>query len=215
MDIFVDEAGGLGKKDRYFAIAALIPAKKKRIKNIIKRLCVSLAPEGVDSLEEVKGSGLSFEDRQRLLTLLNAKDDFHLFYIVGDKKYIEQKILNDDNLCFNYLMGYLMKKIIEKMTIPENTDINFYFDNRTLKVASKNSLPEYLRIKAYTKTTFRGNLYCRFCDSKKVKIIQMIDVIANTIYRKYTYGQSQHHLYSLADIKNTNIIHFPVDKFGT
>ena len=214
MDIFLDEAGGLGKADRYFTIAALIPSDNKRIKNIISRLRVEFAPEGVKALDEIKGSTLTFARRQKLLTRLNAKDDFHLFYIIGDKNHIEKKLLDDSNLCFNYLMGYLMKRIIEKMNIAKDEDINLYFDNRNLKVTSKNSLPEYLRIKAYTRTSFKGNLYCQFCDSKKYASIQMIDALASTIYRRYKYGKAQHHLYSLVGIKNPNYIHFPINNFS-
>jgi len=42
MQIYIDESGNLGKKGRFFIIAALIPERSRRIVNIIKRYCIKL-----------------------------------------------------------------------------------------------------------------------------------------------------------------------------
>lgn len=212
MKIFIDEAGNLGKKDKYFVIAALVPEQDKRIKNIIKRACVQLCNEPGESLDEIKGSLLRFTERQKLLNNLNHKDDFSCFYIVADKNHIQSTLMRDNNLFFNYLFGHLLKRIINRTT--KDSTIHIFLDNRTLKVASKNSLAEYIKIKAYTEWNFTGYLYFQYCDSKEVKALQMADVIANTVYRRYKYGKKQHHLYNLVGIKRLNFIHFPQNTFG-
>jgi len=143
MQIYIDESGNLGKKKRFFIIAALTPEKSRRIINIIKRYCIKLGKPN-DALDEIKGPILNFPNKQKILQNFNKKDDFHCHYIAADKKHIKPELLKDNNLCFNYLMSYLLKPIFRGAI----DDIQIIIDNRSVKVASKHSLQDYIKLKA-------------------------------------------------------------------
>jgi len=112
MQIYIDESGNLGKKGRFFVIAALTPEKPKRIINIIRRYCIKFGKPN-NALDEIKGKILTFPNKQKILQNLNKKDDFHCHYIVADKKHIIPKLLVDNNLCFNYLISHMLKPILK------------------------------------------------------------------------------------------------------
>src|SRR3989344_338973 len=98
MQILIDESGNLGVEGRFFVIAALLPNNPKRIKNIVKRSCIKFGkPNSI--LDELKGSVLSFPQKQEFLGKLAKEDDFRCHYVVADKKHILQGLLKDNNLC--------------------------------------------------------------------------------------------------------------------
>ncbi len=199
--IFIDESGNLGKKDRYFVIASIRPHNPKRIRNFARRFCAK------KTLDEIKGSQLCFPEKQEILNRLKQKQDHHISYIVVDKHQLNSpNLLKDKNLCFNYLINFLLKGEIEGC--PE--DIAIHIDNRTIKVGSLNSLSDYIRIKAYTEWNFAHKLNFYFPTSHNEKAVQIIDVAANAIWAKYNYNSK--HLYNLLFIKES--IKFPNDKFG-
>jgi len=208
MQIYLDESGNLGKKDRFFVIAILIPEKPNRIKNIIKG-CFLKFRKPNDILEEIKGHNLSFSQKQEILQKLNKKDDFHCSYIVADKKHLSQRLLEDKNVCYNYLASHLFKLVLKGT----NEDVQAILDNHSIKVASINSLKDYIKIEAYTKWGFDKKITFEYSDSKMNKNLQAIDVITNVIYGRYTYNKT--HLYNLIDSKFIHRIKFPYDKFNT
>lgn len=201
MELYFDESGNLGKKDRYFVIAMLMPVNKNRIKNFAKRFC---AKAGHD---EIKASNLAFPQKQDLLYKLAKIPDNKVSYIVADKINIEsQKLLKDTNLCFNYLFMHLVKQAISNA----KEDVNLLIDEHTIKVGSINSLKDYLRIKAYTEWGFVNELNICFTDSKNSKLVQVTDLAANAIYARYNYNKK--HLYNMLNISQS--IKFPYKKFG-
>lgn len=208
MQIFIDESGNLGKKDRFFVILALIPQKPKRIKNIIKRCCVKFGIAKNTALDEIKGAKLSFSRKQEILTKLNKKDDFSCSYIVADKKHLVDRVLKDKNICYNYLTSFLLKPILKGT----NDDVQIILDNQNTKVTSRHSLKDYIKIEAYTKWGFKKNISFEYRDSKKYTNLQAADVIANTIFGKYNYKKN--HLYGLVKVKFIHCIEFPQNKFG-
>lgn len=209
MQIYIDESGDLGKKGkRFFVIAAFMPEKPKRIINIIKRCCVKFGKPD-DALEELDGTVLTFPRKQEILYKLNKKDDFHCAYIVEDKKYIAPKLLEDNNLCFNYLSSHLFKAILKGV----NEDVRVIIDERSIKVASKNSLKDYIKLKALTEWGFEKDIVFEYKDSRDSKNLQAVHIIANVIYGRYTYNIE--HLYTIIDNKFIYRIRFPQNKFNT
>lgn len=203
MDVYIDESGNLGEKsnDRFFVITAVCFLKPKRIKNIIKRFKVR------KSITELKGSLCDVVDRQYLLNRLNSKNDYFISYIILDKKNLEKKkLFEDSNILFNYLCSFLFKKMLRN----SQEKINLFFDNRVVKVASGNSLYDYMRIKAYTEWNFSGDIQVQYLDSHNSHLIQMADFISNTIYQSYRYGKS--HFYKMLKINDP--IRFPQNRFG-
>jgi len=47
MELFIDESGNLGAKDRFFVIALLYPANKKRLLNIARHFNAGLGAEEI------------------------------------------------------------------------------------------------------------------------------------------------------------------------
>ena len=201
MELFFDESGNLGKKDRYFVIAALLPTNKKRIKNFAKKFCAKY------NKAEIKASQLSFPSKQNLIYKLSKFQDNKIFYIVVDKYQISSpKLLENKNILFNYLFKFLVKNIVSNA----REDINMYVDEHTIKVGSLHSLQDYLKIQAYAKWGFNHNLNVIFTDSKNSKLVQIADLSANAIYAKYNYNKS--HLYNKLNIHES--IKFPRKRFG-
>ncbi|OGY96561.1 MAG: hypothetical protein A2122_02535 [Candidatus Liptonbacteria bacterium GWB1_49_6] len=198
---FIDESGDLGTKERYFVITLLAPQKSKRIINFMRKFCAK------NSIQEVKASQLSFPQKQFIFNKLCSTNDYTISYIVADKLNIDnKKILEDKNLCYNYLLSFLVKKTIKSA----HEDITLLLDNHSTKVKSINSLADYVKIKAFTQWGFTHNLNIRYVDSRSSKVVQATDVASNAIYAKYTYGKD--HFYSKLTISES--IKFPASKFG-
>jgi hypothetical protein len=208
MQIFVDESGNLGTKGRFFVITALIPQNPKRLKNIIKSSCVKFGSNGTP-LEEIKGCKLDFTQKQDIFQRFGSKDDFSCSYIVADKKHLNSKVFNDKNLCYNYLANYLFKPIIKGAS----EDIEVILDNHTTKVASVNSLEDYIKIKSWTEWGFKNEIAFCYKDSKDCKNLQAVDLMSNAIYQRYDYNKK--HIYSLFKRHILYCIKFPFAKFGT
>src|SRR3989338_8573006 len=199
--LFVDESGDLGTKGRYFIITLFAPQKSKRISNFMRKFCAK------NSLQEVKASQLSFPQKQLIFNKLCSANDYTISYIVADKLNIDnKKILEDKNLCYNYLFSFLVKKTIKST----QEDITLLLDSHSTKVKSINSLADYIKIKAYTQWGFRHNLHIRYTDSKDSKVVQATDVVANAVYANYTYETG--HFYNMLTVSES--IKFPYSKFG-
>lgn len=201
LTVFVDESGNLGADGRFFVIALIVPQRKKRIVNFMKRFCAD------NNLPEVKGSLLTTPQKQKLLNNLARFDDHNISYVVVDKHNIDnKKLFEDKNLLYNYVFQWLIKPVLRGT----NEDVDILIDNHSTKVKSINTLCDYIRIKAYAEWGITSNVSIRYCDSKTSKIVQMADVIANVVYGHYTYNVS--HLYGL--LKLDRSIKFPAAKFN-
>lgn len=207
MELYLDESGNLGKKGRYFNIACFCPSNPKRIKNIIKKAHLDIEKSG-KKLEEIKAFKLDTSEKQDILNKLVKVDDFTFSYIVADKKHLEQKILDDKNICYNYLASHIFKRIIKA----SREDIDIIMDNHDIKTKSLNSLKDYIKMEALTKWGYKHNIKFEYQDSKMVKNLQAVDILSNVIYAKYTYGKD--HLYNIVKKHNIHSIKFPYKKFN-
>lgn len=200
LKIFIDESGNLGYNEGYFIIAMIIAHNPKRIKNIIKSFC------GYHSLTEVHATDLDLPKKQFLINKLTKQQDYSVSYIIADKMMIKKKrLFENNNLLFNYLLSFLLKDVL-KANID---DVCVHLDNRTQKVASANSLKDYIQIKAYAEWGFTKNLSIEYLDSKNSKVIQAADLIANCIRRKYHWKNDD--LYARLNIVKS--IKFPQETF--
>lgn len=210
MQLYIDESGNLGTAGRFFVITSLSPSKAnpKRIKKVMRRACVRFGQPNVP-LEEIKGFNLSFVKKQELLNLLCSKDDFNFSYIVADKKYLEPKIIVDQNICYNYLANHLLKRIIKGAS----EDIQVILDNHSIKVKSLYSLADYIRIQAYTSWEYKGNISFEYKDSKSHYALQAVDIISNVVYGRYEHKKT--HLFDMLSTFLKYPLEFPYQKFNT
>lgn len=189
-------------KADFFVIAAYVTENGKRVKNLIKHFC------GSRNISELKNRDLNFAGRQTLLRLLNAETDHYFSYVCLDKAQLRDKrLFRDKNVLFNYLTGFLLKPIIARH---QESDVTILFDNRTLKVTSVRSLPDYIKSKMYGDWSFEGNVDIHYVNSKDVRLIQAADLGAGICLEKYKLGKD--HFYGMLRIRDS--IRFPYDGFG-
>lgn len=201
LKIYVDESGDLGTGGRYLAIGAFCTEDGKRVRNIIKKYCAK------NGFEELKNFGMPFMDKQELARKFKKEEDHRIGYICVDKtKIASPHLRSDQNLLFNYAFSYLAQQLVT----PEAQDIRFFVDNRNQKVGSKNSMAEYIRIKAYTDWGFDYSIQVDYLDSKADRLIQAADFVSGNVYQRY--NRNKLHVYS---ILNPDVsIKFPNAQFG-
>ncbi len=209
--IYLDESGALNnvEKERYFVISAMATATKqhrKTLSNLGRKLHVThCIPRNLD---EIHASDLDFPAKQDILSRMNELGCFVLDYIVVDKKYIKPLLFKEKNICYNFLVAQLLKKIMRVYKEP----MQILLDNHTIKAGSLNSLRDYIVTEARAKWNFEYEIDLNLIDSKQCKCIQLIDVVSNAIYAKYNYGKR--HLYDLSAPNYRFKIKFPFQKFG-
>lgn len=194
LQIFIDESGDLGLNEGYFIIALLEAHNPKRLKNLVKNYCAK------NKLEEIHACELSFPEKQNLVNSLARKNDYSISYIIADKTMITNvRLFKNNNLLFNYLFSFLIRDIIKSNA----DDLFIHLDNRTQKVSSVNSLRDYIKLKALTEWGFTKNITIEYHDSKVCKAIQIADLAANCIRRKYFHKQVDFYnrLYIVKSIK--------------
>ena len=200
--IYVDESGNLGPQGRFFVIGTFCTADGKRIRNILKRHC---AKHGLD---EFKNRSATFTDRQDIINKIRQSEDHEVAYICVDKHNIQnKKLLEDNNLLFNYTFGFLMKELVSRH---HGDDLRVTIDNRNQKVMSINSLGDYVRIKAITSWGYSNNMDFHYCDSKDDRLVQAADLVAGTVLERYKLGKE--HLYSR--LSPAVSLRFPYEHFG-
>lgn len=207
---FIDESGNLGTADRYFVLAAVVcsnDSSKNRIKRIMKKACLDCSSDG-KPLEEIKSSELNFTQKQKIVNKLVGKADHEVFILVCDKNHIEEHLKDKKNIIYNYLSGFLVKRIVRKY----NDDVRIIFDERSTKVKSMNSLLEYLQTKVHIEWGFTKNFTVEQSDSKSMYCLQAADLVSNITFRKYERGKS--HLLELLDPRIESVVEFPFAKFG-
>jgi len=209
--IYLDESGALNNKpkERYFVIGALVTENnthRKSLKNLHSRLFVDHCLP--NKLDELHASSLNFPAKQDILNKLNKLACFHLDYLTADKNHLIPSLFKEKNICYNYLIGRLIKKCISSY----KESITILLDNHSIKTTSLNSLKDYILIEARTRWRFDWPISIEMCDSKQCKGIQIVDVVANAVFAKYNYGAQ--HLYNLCEPNFRYRTKFPFEKFG-
>ncbi len=196
LKIYIDESGDLGLNEGYFIIAMILVQNTNRMKNIVKNFCAETGKEELHAFE------LTFNQKQKLINKVVKQDDYEVSYIVADKMMISNKSLfKDNNILFNYLFSFLVKDVFESNT----DDVHICLDNRIQKVASNNSLKDYIKTKARGEWGFEKEMDICYFDSKKCKAVQIADLVASCIRKKYVYKKDG--LYNQLNIKKS--IRFP------
>ncbi len=208
--VFLDESGNLGRGGDFFTIAAVAfsdPKGEVRLKRVMKKACLKYSSD-TTPLSELKANRLSLPQKQELLQKIAVRADHEIFYITAQKQHITMlQQGRDKNLVYNYLAGILTLEIIKKY----NDDICLNFDQRTTKVASMNSLNDYIRLKAYTTGKFQHTLVVGQYDSKAMYNLQTADILAGVVNGSYVHQNK--HLLKIIEQRLEAKIEFPIAKF--
>jgi hypothetical protein len=200
INLFIDESGDLGiKGERYFLISA-IEIDDNNLKGMNRRAGRTInrykERNNISKNTEIKGSLLKRGARIDLLSSILYKD-VHVRYIVLDiqRTTILLKKADDKNACYNYLIQLIVRNVLKDY--PEIEFINLYLDNCSVKIGNRLSLKPYL----YNKLVFeqmevndnvkRVEFNVNYLESEACYLIQWVDIIANSLYKKYTNKSSE------------------------
>ena len=104
--------------------------------------------------------------------------------------YTEGRLLKDKNILYNFAAKILISKLITQND--EGKTVNILFDNKTTKIASKNSLREYIIADIVYEKGLDVNINFEYKDSDAgdAFIIQAADYVANGLYANYEYNNN-------------------------
>lgn len=213
--LIFDESGNLGMSGRYFVISCIDTTNAKALHNIMKRK-LKLAGDKFPELKSLHAHEIKAKDaypcvKHHILESIISKE-VTISYIVVDLQHTEKKLLKDKNILYNFAAKILISKLITKDD--EGNNVNIIFDNKTTKIASKNSLREYIIAHiVYEEGLDVGiNFEYKDSDAGDSFIIQAADYVANALYSKYEYNND---IYTDLIREKINIIqHFPYKTFG-
>jgi hypothetical protein len=186
MHSYLDESGDLGFSEdstEYFTIAFVVlddPVKFKR--------CVKTTKQKyrIPSSAELKGSVTRVEVKRDLLHRL-AQLPIEVHHITVRKAQVEARLRQDTNILYNYMVGLsLVQRIIQE---PPGAVVTITADRRITAITAGFNFDRYIQYKTWFEAG-RSDLDLRIhqADSHHALSIQGIDVIANTIYRRYSTG---------------------------
>ena len=184
MYVCLDESGDLGFGQggtKYFTIAFAVMENAIHFKRCVKKVKVKYhIPRGA----ELKGYTAREIIKKDLLQRF-AKLDIEVHVITVRKKNVEPKLRIDTNILYNYMVGLsLVERILAE---PIDTNVVINIDRRITSISSGFKFNDYLKYKIW----YEGkrpdiNLNIEHLDSHEVYTIQGIDVICNSIFRKYS-----------------------------
>lgn len=110
-------------------------------------------------------------------------------YITADLSYIEPRLLNNQNILYNYLLTFLISPIIKNNS--DLSEIHIYLDNRSLKVGDEMSFSDYIKSKIWIEYDRPDiSVSVHYVDSQSDYHIQGADFVANAINGFYEYNES-------------------------
>ncbi|HEU20438.1 MAG TPA: DUF3800 domain-containing protein [Deltaproteobacteria bacterium] len=193
MNVYLDESGDLGwsldkpyrngGSSRYLTIAALIIPKTHAHlpKRIIRKFYKS---RELSSSGELKGQFLTKDETsrfiQKLIHLLEREPSITISVITVKKENVQPHIRSDANKLYNYMVHFAILQEIR-----ECAAVDFIPDPRTIKVASGNSLVDYLKTKLWFELNSATVIRHIPVESKKNLTLQFIDFIAHVVWSRY------------------------------
>lgn len=193
MHVYLDESGDMGwnfslpyragGSSRYLTIAFLIVpiADLRRPKNIIKSL---YQKTGTPVNTELKSKDLSPAHKQdfaRLaVNLANNNVGVKYSAITVNKQNVQNHIRRDANKLYNYMTKFALLDFID-----HHPEVYFVPDIRTIKVASGNSLFDYLQTTLWFERGSQTILHNQPGQSDKMLNLQFADNLAHIIWKKH------------------------------
>lgn len=183
LNIYLDESGDLGFKPRgtnYFTIAFIVTENRYNLKRCVKRTKrkFKIPPE-----IEIKGSATRKEIKEDLFKRI-GKLQVEIHSITVKKKNVKRRLRQDTNILYNYMVGLsLVERILEAK---KGETVTIVVDRRIISITSGFNFNEYIRYKVWYDGN-RQDIELNIChvDSHKAFSIQAIDVICNSVFRKY------------------------------
>jgi len=184
MYIYLDESGDLGFGQggtKYFTIAFAVLKDPIYFIRCVKETKIKY---GIPRNVELKGNTTRGAIKEDLL-LRFQKIDMELHAITVKKTNADPKLRKDTNILYNYVVGLsLVDRVIEE---PAGAKVSINVDRRVISITSGFKFNEYIRYKVWYENKRPDiDLEIKHLDSHKNPAIQGIDVICNSIFKKYS-----------------------------
>jgi hypothetical protein len=192
-NVYADESGDLGwifdkpfregGSSRYLTIAFLLcPSELTHLpKRVVKRL---YEKRGQSPSQELKASQLKSDEREffaaSVVSLLQKHPEISIFSITVNKPKVSEHIQADPNKLYNYMVKLCLIDYIMNEDL-----INFIPDPRSIKVASGNSLVDYLQTVLWFELGSKTRIHSQYVESSKSLCLQFIDIVAHIVWRNY------------------------------
>ena len=184
MFVYLDESGDLGfggGGTDYFTIAFVILEDPVPFKRCIKRIKEKYnIPQNV----ELKGNNTRDLIKRDLLQRL-CRLNIEIHTITVKKENVNEKLRSDTNILYNYMVGLsLVERVLRE---PRNSNIVIQVDRRITSVTSGFRFKDYLKLKIWYEAERRDlNMNIHELESHRSYAIQGIDIICNSVFRKYS-----------------------------
>ena len=211
--VYLDESGDLGFKfdapyrqggsSRHLTMAFIVipDAKKNLLKRVVKRVYERF---DIAVGTEIKGSLLTVAQKNyiaRQLTALVLKNpDILISAITVKKENVATHIRQDSNLLYNYMMR---RSVIDY--IKTHANVNLIRDNKSVKIASGNTLVNYLQTTLWFDCMATTVLKDLPSDSKSVRGLFLVDWINSIVFHHYENANSSPFTIMLPVIKNKQL----------
>jgi len=181
--VYLDESGDLGFGEGgtgYFTIAFVVMEDPVPFRRCVKAVKTK---HDIPRNVELKGNTTRAVIKKDLLNKF-LKLDIEVHAITVKKKNVEPKLRRDTNILYNYMVGLsLVERILQE---PAGAKVIVDVDRRITSITSGSRFNEYLKYKIwYEKERQDVDLEINHLDSHTAYAIQGIDVICNSIFRKY------------------------------
>lgn len=193
INVYADESGDLGWKfdqpyrqggsSRFLTIAFLLcPSNLTHFpKRTIKRL---YEKRGQSPSKELKANQLKSDELKFFATstidLVQKHPEISIFSITVNKQKVSDHIRADPNKLYNFMVKVCLADYI----VNEPT-VNFIPDPRSIKVASGNSLVDYLQTVLWFELGSTARIHPQYVESEKSLCLQFADILAHIVWRSY------------------------------
>ena len=191
--VYLDESGDLGwnfdeGSSRFLTVAALCtPAEyRERPKRLIRSLYSTFnwkTDREMKWSQMAPGSKLEFS--KRAVSLTEKNNQIRYFVITAYKPNVQPHIRADANKLYNYMIRLMLPSEMSKYD-----EFTFVPDERSIKVASGNSLHDYLQIHMWFEMDKKTSLNTMPSDSRKNQNVQFADMLAGVVHSHHEKGRS-------------------------
>ena len=184
--LFLDESGNLHKNspDRYFVIGGIFTNNYDDIKKSYVEINRELKEKlNMDFDTELKAAYLNMEEKMDIVVKLQQMNGMYIIGVIVDKEKIGVKI-EEIHLYYNYIIGKLLDYLV-KIGLIKTNEKDYLFiniDKSSMKIEDINSLEMYLKIHFNIERKMKFELNVAYWDSSKNYMIQVADIMCNTIW---------------------------------
>ena len=184
--LFLDESGNLHKNspDRYFVIVGVYTNNYADIKKSYVEINHELKEKlNMDFETELKAAYLNMEEKMDIVIKLQEMNGMYIVGIIVDKYKLGVEI-DEIHLYYNYvirkLLDYLIK--INLIRTTQNEELYLNIDKSSMKIEDINSLENYLKTHFNIERKMKYKINVSYWDSKKNYMVQVADIMCNTIW---------------------------------